>query len=68
MHGCHDALSTSAERRIIPPLHEADGETAEDDELIGTPKSDSESSVPSLHGIGAIVRQELQTANWATGK
>ena len=44
------------------PLHELDGESAENDELIGTPKSDSESSVPSLHAIAAIVQQELQTA------
>ena len=45
----------------MSPLHEMDGE-AQENELIGTPKSDSESSVPSLNAFAAIVRQELQTA------
>ena len=52
----------ASKRRIRSPLHEMDGDELDDDELIGTPKSDSESSVPSLAAIAAIVRQELQTA------
>ena len=52
----------ASKRRIRSPLHEMDGDELDDDELIRTPKSDSESNVPSLTAIAAIVRQELQTA------
>ena len=36
--------------------------TPRDDELIGTPKSNSDRSGPSLDAIAAVVRQEIQTA------
>ena len=50
-------------RRLRSPLHEMDGEEAhDDDELVGTPKSTSESAGPSLDAIAAIMRQELHTA------
>ena len=50
-------------KRLRSPLHEMDGEEAhDDDELVGTPKSTSESAGPSLDAIAAIMRQELHTA------
>ena len=52
-------------RRVISPLHEMDGDDTHDDELVGTPKSNSDGSDgsgPSLDAIAAVVRQEIQTA------
>ena len=49
-------------KRLRSPLHEMDGEHDDDDELVGTPKSTSESPGPSLDAIAAIMRQELHTA------
>ena len=49
-------------RRVISPLHEMDGDDTRDDELIGTPTSNSDRSGPSLDAIAAFVRQEIQTA------
>lgn len=49
--------------QLRSPLHKMDGEEAhDDDELVGTPKSTSESAGPSLDAIAAIMRQDLHTA------
>lgn len=65
---CFDAMAGMTpgrppqRRRLRSPLHEMDGNEPDDDELLGTPKSVSESNGPSLDAIAAIMRQELHTA------
>ena len=48
-------------RRVISPLHEMDGDDTHDDELVGTPKSNSDGSGPSLlYGK----KYKLQLSHW----
>ena len=48
-------------RKMRSPLHEMDGDTTPDDELVG-PDTDSENGAPSLDAIAAVVRRGIQTA------
>ena len=66
-------------RRVISPLHEMDGDDTRDDELIGTPTSNSDRSGPLRHQILIAVdllwmqlrrlcdkRYKLQLSHWKT--